>query len=214
MRSIINLKNNLIRSLRLKLATVKVRYYDLKLGIDTRERACALNQDTSLYGDMLCYSATFYGRLQRMVRYLKLTPNDVFVDLGCGKGRAVFFVATRKLKKVIGVELDKNLFSDARRNLENLKIKKTPIEFINTDAAKFDLSEATVIFMFNPFGYKTFERVLNNIKESLRVVPRNIRIGYYAPAYKALLDSQDWLVREGKIENEHCLVWRNRLISP
>ena len=43
------------------------------------------------------------------MNYLKLDANDVFVDLGCGKGRAVFLAAAQKLKKVIGVELRKEL---------------------------------------------------------------------------------------------------------
>jgi len=197
--------------LRLKLAMAKAEYYDWKLGIEVKGGCDGVKQDISFYGDMQNYQATFYGRLQKMVKYLKLTPDDVFVDLGCGKGRVVFFVATHRLKKAIGVELDKNLFTAAQKNFINLKARRAFVELFNTDAAKFDLGEANILYMFNPFGYKTLESVLRNLKKSLIDTPRKVRIVYYVPAHKDLLDSQDWLVREGKIENEVCLVWRNKL---
>jgi precorrin-6B methylase 2 len=197
--------------LRFKLAMVKAAYYDWKLGIETDGYNLTVGQDISFYGDMESYSVTFYGRLQKAVKYLKLTPDDVFVDLGCGKGRVVFFIATHTLKKVIGVELDKGLFINAQKNLTNLKVKRTPVTFFNTDAAKFDLSEASIIYMFNPFGYKTVEKTMQNLKKSLDETPRKIRIVYYAPTHKDLLDSQDWLVREGQVEDENCLVWCNKL---
>lgn len=188
----------------------KSSYYDKKLGINTSVAEVKLKQNISPNIDNHGYQPTFYGRLEKMVKYLTLTPEDVFIDLGCGKGRVVFFVAMQKLKKVIGVELDRDIFIIAQKNLRNLKINKTFIELINSDAATFDIREGTIFFFFNPFGFKTFNTVINNIKESLIVNPRIIRIVYYGPEYAELLDNQNWLIREGKIENNGCPVWRNK----
>lgn len=200
----------LYREMRYRLALAKAYYYDKKMGIET-EGNFTSKDDFNLYKDGERYFPTFYGRLQRMVDYLRLGEKDVFVDIGCGKGRVVFFVALQKLNKVIGLEVDKDLIDIGRKNLKNLKLSNSPIELIHADATNFDLREGTVFFMFNPFGIKTLEKVINNIKESLTVNPRKIRIVYYAPAYYSLLDSQNWLIREGEIENKNCLVWRNRL---
>lgn len=194
-------------NLRLKLANMKACLYDKILGIETNKIISRSSHDISFNKDMQDYQPTFYGRLEKMIKYLKLTSEDVFVDLGCGKGRVVFFASLRRLKKVIGVELDKELFLAAQKNLVNLKIKRTPIEFVNFDVSNFDVKEGTIFFFFNPFGYETFNKVINNIKESLAVNPRKIRIVYYAPEYLVLLDNQDWLIREGEIENDDCLVW-------
>ncbi len=187
---------NFYRRIRNKLAIIKAHYYDKKLGIE------------SIKGQG--YRTSFYGRLEKMARYLKLEGSDVFVDLGCGEGRVVFFVALQKLKKVIGVEMNKDIIDIARKNLKNLKLRNSPIEFIHTDAAKYDIKEGTVFFMFNPFDAITLEKVLNNLRDSITANPRKIRIVYYAPVHQGLLDRQDWLIREGEIENKDCLVWRNR----
>lgn len=203
--------NNFRFSLRNKCALVKARCYDRILGIETAGYYNSVGEDISSNRDMVSYQPAPYGRLEKMIVYLKLTPDDIFVDLGCGKGRAVFFVALRRLKKVIGVELDQSLIDIAKKNLNNLKIKRTPIELIRADAVNFDIKEESIFFMFNPFGQLTVEKVLNNIKESLIVNPRRVRIVYYAPAHRHLLDSRDWLVPEGRIENDNCLVWRNKL---
>lgn len=211
---ILNIKNNFIlhiQALRKKLAAAKADYFDRRLGIEAAvNHVSDQSYSNGLYKDGEVYQPTFYGRLEKMIKYLKPTINDVFVDLGCGKGRVVFFVATHRLKKVIGVELDKGLFDIAQNNLKKLKINSTPISLINTDAANFVVKEETIFYMFNPFGHKTLEMILQNIKESLVYNPRKIRIVYYGPAQRLLLDDQDWLIFDGQIENQNCLVWRNQ----
>ncbi len=181
-----------------------------RLGIKTRGYFLP-KDEINLYDDAASYAATSYARLKKMSNYLKLSKDDVFIDLGCGAGRPVFFVGTQRLKKVIGIEIRKELADIARRNLGNLKLNNSPIEIINTDASAFDVKEGTVFFMFNPFGEKTFTKVIENIKKNLLINPRNIRIVYYCPVYKNLLDLQDWLVSEGEIGKTGIFVWRSKL---
>jgi SAM-dependent methyltransferase len=195
--------------LRLKLAIIKAHYYDAHIGIEANSH-CPVKEDLSLNQDMCPYLPTFYGRIEKMIDFLKLTNRDIFIDLGCGKGRVVFRVALEKLKKVIGVEIDKDLIDIARRNLNNLKRRNTPIELINSDAATYQISDENIFFIFNPFGYQTLQNVILNIKQSLITHPRKVRIVYYVPEYKDLLDSQDWLFLETNIENDGCLVWCSR----
>lgn len=181
-----------------------------RLGIKTHGYSFPEDNE-NLYGDASAYAAISYSRLKRMVNYLKLSKEDTFIDLGCGAGRPVFLVGNLRLKKVIGVEIRKELADIARRNLINLKLNNTPIEIINTDVSVFDVSEGTVFFMFNPFGEKTFTKVIENIKKSLATNPRKIRIVYYSAVYKDLLDSQDWLVSEGEISKTEIFVWHSKL---
>ncbi len=56
----------------------------------------------------------------------------------------------------------------------------------------------------------SFSKVINNIRESLIVNSRKIRIVYFVPVCSALLDNQDWLIREGKIGNNDCWVWGSK----
>jgi cyclopropane fatty-acyl-phospholipid synthase-like methyltransferase len=61
--------------------------------------------DSSVYEDALCYQPTRQHHLQEIADYLQPSPRDVFVDLGCGKGRMICFMARYRLRKIIGVEL-------------------------------------------------------------------------------------------------------------
>jgi predicted RNA methylase len=197
--------------LKFKLSLLKAVVYDRLLGIQTEEDIVSRCESNNSSHEAHGYAPSPYGRLEKMVRCLSLTSDDVFIDLGCGKGRQVFFMGLQKLKKVIGLEIDPKLYAIAKWNLRNLRKNKSPIEIFNIDASDFDLSEVTIFFMFNPFGSTILERVLNNIRQSLSVKPRCIRIIYYSPQYKALLDKQDWLARAGKIENNNCLIWNSSL---
>lgn len=202
---------NLVVLLHDKCALAKAWCYDRILGIETAGFYTSIREDFSLHKDMVSYQPTPYGRLEKMLTYLKLTSEDIFVDLGCGKGRTVLFVALRKVKKVVGVELNKDLIDIARKNLDSIRINKAPIELFHGDAANFDVKDESIFFMFNPFGQLTIEKVVNNIRKSLITKPRKVRIVYYAPAHRHLLDNENWLVLEGKIENANCLVWSNKL---
>jgi len=190
---------------------IKEHFFNKKLGIKTDVEPYFLrdNRLLSLYKDKRSYAPTPYNKLEKMITYLNLNSEDVFIDLGSGKGRVVCFVAMEKLKRVIGIELDKDLVAIAEDNIKNLKINVTPIEIFNLDVVDFNLGSGTVFFMHNPFGYKTVIKILNNIKNSLRDNYRNICIVYYIPMFRDLLDNQNWLKCEGEIDNTGIFVWRN-----
>lgn len=184
-----------------------------RLGIETYGYDTP-NDNIGLYGDAIRHSTSSYSKLNKMINYLKLNKEDVFIDLGCGVGRPIFLVATQRLKKIIGIEIRKELVDIAKRNLRNLKLNNTPIEIINADVAALDIldiKEGTVFFMFDPFGEKTFTKVIENIKKSLVTNPRKVRIVYNNPVYKDLLNSQGWLVPEGKIDKTRIFVWHSKL---
>jgi len=203
-----NLKNVLVIYKSMLINLVKDHYYDHKYNIDTLG-LYNLKEDASLYGDEKRYQATNYDRIIKIINYLKLKENDVFVDLGCGKGRVILLASTKKIKKVIGIELRKSMVDIARKNINNFKFKKTPIEIFHCDAANYNFKEETVFFMFHPFEWKTLKIVLNNIKKSLIENPRKIHIVYHSPANYVLLDMTDWLTRETTI-NKCTLVWKNK----
>jgi precorrin-6B methylase 2 len=192
------------------LATLDGYYGDKKLGIDTGYYDEKVAQGK--YGDSETYQPTKYSILQKIIEYLKLNKDDVFVDFGCGKGRVIAYLASQRLKKVIGIELDEKMVNIARVNINNLKSSNTPIEIINIDATSFNPTEGTVFFIYNSFGEKTLNTVINNIKDSLTTSPRAIRIVYSNPVFKIILKMQDWLEPEGVIDCNgfKIFVWHNK----
>jgi precorrin-6B methylase 2 len=192
---------------------IKEHTYEKRLGICTvytpLENSPVLRTPT-MFRDGEIPMPTPYNIIEKMLDQLQFSKNDVFVDLGCGKGRVIFSVAEKKLKKIIGVEVRKDLFDIAMENLRNLKLKNTPVEIVNADAATFNMQEGTIFFMFNPFGIKTQEKVMKNIKNSLKTNPRKVRIvSYYGPNLNNIKNC-DWLSQGEKMLDINLCIWHSK----
>jgi len=208
---------HLVKGLKIPLACAKETacaiedyLYDRRLGIETRYDYYP-KEDKSFYDDEVVYKPTSYRRIKKIVNALQLGADDVFIDLGCGKGRVIFFVATRSVKKVIGVELRKVLAMIAKVNLERVRSRRAEITIVHGDAANFNIDEGTIFFMYDPFGYKTFARVIENIRCSLIARPRKAKIVYFDPRYLDLLNTADWLKARGEIDHSRIFVWENKI---
>jgi precorrin-6B methylase 2 len=190
-------------------ASLRDHREDRRFGIDTSFDNIPVAQGT--YKDAENYEPTRYAALKFVIDYLQLDSNDVFVDYGCGKARVLCLVARHKLKKVIGIEFDERAASIGMANLASLQGKNTETEIVIGDAIHFDPSAGTVFFLFNPFGVKTFEKVLQKIRQSLVEHPREIRIAYLNDRCKSLMESQDWLKLETTFNNINpaASIWRN-----
>jgi cyclopropane fatty-acyl-phospholipid synthase-like methyltransferase len=183
--------------------------YDRKFGIETMDFVC-YTDDLSANKDASWYEPTPYRKLERIFASIPMAQNDIFIDLGCGKGRVLLLVSTKKIEKAIGVELHSGLVNAAEENLKNLKVPHEPVEIIQIDCAQYKFSNETIIFMYNPFGSGTTVEVMNNIKNSLVENPRNVRIIYKNALHRDIFDSQDWLVPIEVPSDEGFLMWRTR----
>jgi len=89
-----------------------------------------------------------------------------FVDIGCGKGRAVFVAEYAGFSTLIGIELDSLLIDQARENekLYPYKRNDSQIKFIEGNALDVNYSDhPTLYFLFNPFN----EEILNGVLEKI-----------------------------------------------
>ncbi len=195
-------------SLRRSAGQARLNSYENLLGIDTEE-ACAKN-DISLNRDMVPYEPTHYRRLQRILAAMKLTPEDTFIDLGCGKGRVVCSVARMRVRKIVGVELDAALADICERNLVRMKGAQSPVEIVRSDAVNYRFTDETAVFIFNPFGYRTLSSVIDNLARSLAARPRKLRIAYLNPLHRSLFDSRTWLAPARRVRWVDCLIWESR----
>lgn len=140
------------------------------------------------------YMPVSYSLLEEVLQQLifKNTPNASqpnvhFLDMGCGKGRALCVAAHFGFKKVTGLDFSKNLCDAA---LENLRVTKLAVpnlifKVVNNDAYYFDIpSDADCIFFFNPFDEFIMNKVVENIIISIQNNPRKIKIIYVNPLHK------------------------------
>ena len=86
--------------------------------------------------------------VERMLKIANVKPKDTVIDLGCGDGR-ILISAIRdfKAKKAIGYELNPELCSKTKEEVENLGYENR-IQIFNKDLFNADLSEATVITLY------------------------------------------------------------------
>jgi len=98
--------------------------------------------------DSAGYQPTYCHILPLLLRYVG--PDDTFVDVGCGKGRVLWFIATRRrLRKAIGIEIEPELAQLAREGVKKTRLR-TPV--IRGRCLQVDPSEGTVYYLYNPFG--------------------------------------------------------------
>lgn len=149
-----------------------------KLGIDTSHATI--------------YMPVSYYLLEEIFQQLNrdpLNPKPLnhFLDIGCGKGRALCMAAHAGFRQVTGIDFSKALCDMAKENLIITKQTIPLLEYkvINNDAFYFEIpDDVDCIFFFNPFDDIIMSAVVNNITESLQNNPRKISVIYVNPLHK------------------------------
>ena len=125
------------------------------------------------------------------------TKNLPLIDYGCGKGRALFVAEQCGFTNLIGVDIAKELIDDANSNkaVYVRKNSQSKIDFLFEDATKYLIPDnAQVFYFFNPFGEEVLQKVIDNIKESVKQHPRKVYCIYLNPKYKAVFEENGFKV--------------------
>ena len=134
-----------------------------------------------------------------------------FLDLGCGKGKALLVYAEYsenfKPPLALGIEMVDALAATARKNIAIRK--ETERLKIFTDTAtnwrEHSDSEYMIIFLYNPFGAKTLQEVISKVK-----LIKKCYVAYVDPEHSALFGKQGWnKIHEagGEYKNDHIEIW-------
>lgn len=118
---------------------------------------------------------------------MSLKSADVFVDVGCGKGRVLCCACRLVLRKVVGIEVNPVLVDLARRNASVVRGQRSLVEVLEMPAEEYDYSDATGIYLYNPFGAPIMEKVCSRIDESCRRHPRKVQLVYANPLHENCL---------------------------
>ena len=133
------------------------------------------------------YMPVSYDLLEEIFEKIKDTKHQHFLDIGCGKGRALCVAAHHGFIKVTGIDFSKEFCKNAEENLSATKQKFTNLQYkvINNDAFYFEIpNDVNCIFMFNPFDEIIMDAVAENILESFEINPRTITLIYVNPIYR------------------------------
>jgi predicted RNA methylase len=133
--------------------------------------------------------STFYS-LNKAFKQLNLSNQEIgMLDIGCGTGRVLSFGMLLNFKEVAGVDLDAPALEKAVENCTRMQKMgyKTSFNIEHADATIYSIPAGiNVIYLFNPFGEKTMEKVVDNINSHAARSTSDIYVIYTNPKFQEL----------------------------
>lgn len=150
--------------------------------------------------------------ISAILNHFNVTPNDAFIDIGCGKGKVMYLASKYPFKKVSGFDLNEQMVATANRNFEILKLKGCYAVVAN--ALTFDAyDDYNYFYVFNPFPEAVFEKMIYQIQNSIRKMPRKCTFIYMNPVYEELLlkksDFKECYSKKSLIPWFNCKCYQN-----
>lgn len=176
-----------------------VHPFDTQYGVDTSGMITAVNLLSGHAHDLLGtgYCGVAPSRFRNvMQRWIDTPPEHPvsaysFVDIGCGKGRALMLATSHPFADICGVELNPALAETAKTNLEkwrSLQHPVSPTHVVCGDATEFVFPERPcLIYLYNPFADPILKLLLDRIERSFRANPRPLDILYCNPTSNTAL---------------------------
>lgn len=166
------------------------------LGVDTSGEIEL--EDLGIDGDgRNHYEASGWLDLRRILRREEVGPEDVFIDIGSGKGRVVLEASRYPFARVMGLELSEELNEVARANVERFRDRAVchNVEIVTGDAAEYDIpDDVTIAYFYNSFEGEIFERMIDRLLASVDRNPRFVRLIYRTPL------EDEYLARSGRVK--------------
>jgi SAM-dependent methyltransferase len=113
------------------------------------------------------YAGCAPGIVRRILERVPDSAATTFLDLGCGKGRALIVATEFGFRSVIGVELSPDLCRAARANAEIVAARfpeRAAIEIVRGDAVEYVLPDGPLaIFLYHPFHRILMQRLADRL---------------------------------------------------
>jgi SAM-dependent methyltransferase len=132
------------------------------------------------------------SRMRAVLERWRNTPGTMpteayaFVDVGCGKGRALLLASELPFREALGVELDGDLATIAQRNVARWTLAgraRSPVKAMHADGTEAELpGGALLVYLFNPFGEPVLRRMLQCLQQRQTAVD----VLYLYPKYEAV----------------------------
>lgn len=108
-----------------------------------------------------------------------------FIDLGCGKGRALLLASRYPFQHILGVELDPTLAAVADANLRTFQApwqQSHSLEARHADATTVLYPPTPIVlYLYHPFLAPVLKQVLRHLERSLQQHPRELWLVYINP---------------------------------
>jgi SAM-dependent methyltransferase len=196
--------NPLMRATASVRATLPFRFiehpFDKRHGLDTagylskRDLVTGHPHDVYLTGYSAVAPSVFRQMCRRWIDTLaarRRVQAFSFIDVGAGKGRALLLASELPFRKVIGVELSKQLAHTAAQNIERWKQEHrvlVPIRVVHQDILDFRWPRTPlVVYLYNPFEREMIEQLIERLRWAAKAGSRCVDVLYLNPVFGHLL---------------------------
>jgi hypothetical protein len=136
------------------------------------------------------WGSAYWGSQPSFVRTalaaLPAPQSFTFIDLGCGKGRALIVASELDFQHIIGVELSPGLAEIGRKNARIIETKfpaRTRISVQEGDASAFQFPSGNiVVYIYNPFGREVLTKVIAALEAAMVAERRVVYLVYMYPS--------------------------------
>jgi SAM-dependent methyltransferase len=179
--------------------------FDRQYGVDTSGLVWSVDLKTGSPND--AWNTAYYGIGPSVFHHVMAQVPEpqqrtaTFIDLGCGKGRAVLLASQYPFAQVIGVEIAPQLHRIAVENVARYSSARladacdvAPMHILLDDAANYRFPTGPlVLYLYHPFCRPVLEKVLRNLGRSLAEGPRNAAVIYINHELRDALDCAPYL---------------------
>lgn len=159
-------------------AVVDARFGRLLAGERTTGFADRGAHDTE-NSDYLALNRLFAGRIR---------PDDVLVDVGCGRGRVInWWLRAGLTNRIIGIELDATVAERTRRRLA----RHRNVEIRTGDVLEALPEQGTLFYLFNPFNAEVVAAFAQRLAAAGQA-GRDIRVLYNNPKHLEPFRTDAW----------------------
>lgn len=145
------------------------------------------------------------GTVRRMLALLPDPARWAFVDLGCGKGRALVVASEFALRSIRGIELSPELARIAASNAARIARRhraRPPIVIECGDASRPALDGDTVVMMYHPFGAALVDRLLDTLEAAV-TAGCSVLLFYINPVHGDRVDARPGFRRWRAVTLDH-----------
>lgn len=148
------------------------------------------------------YSAT-PRTIIKVLKDYNIGPNDSIIDIGCGRGLAMYYMLKFPFHRVDGIDISDKLIASAKKNVAIL-INNAKVNFYEMDAGEYTrYCDYNYFYIYNSLPKKVMEKFVLRVEESIKIKQRKITIFYLMPEYpEVLLNSTAFKLISRESKNE------------
>jgi len=153
-------------------------------------------RDEGLGSEQVFHEACEWLPVRRVLRRLNPGPDDVFADIGSGKGQALLIAGEMPFGRVLGVEVSEQGHRNAEANVARARprLRCPEVRSVAADVLDWDIPhDVSVVFLYCPFIGELFRSAVQRLFDSHDSAPRPLRIVYDFPW------EHDWLISTGRV---------------